>query len=198
MPPDHSRNTAVFAMVSHRRRGGALHASVLLLLLIGTACSTGSTTTAGKPATTQERVGGMLNQPLDDLNISGDEIPPLLVATANAPYAPPARTDCAALATDIDALTTLLGPDLMPVTAADGKPILSEDAAWDAARSTALGWIPFRGAVRFVTGADRREARMKHAVLAGFVRRAYLNGLAQSGHCPSQAPAPARSASGAR
>jgi len=190
----------VSAMVAYRRRRTALHAGAALLFLIGTACSTESTTTASKPATTQERVGGILNQPLDDLNISGDDIPPLLIATAKAPYAPPTRADCAGLAAEVDALTILLGPDLAPVTSADNKAIVNEDsandAAWDAARSAAVGWIPFRGVVRFVTGADRREARVKHAILTGFVRRAYLKGLAQSGHCPSQAPA--RSASGAR
>ena len=188
------------AMVANRRRRTALHAAAAFLFLIGTACGTEGTTTASKPATTQERVGGILNQPLDDLNISGDEIPPLLIATANAPYAPPVRTDCAGLVAEVTALNGLLGPDLAPVTPAGNEPIINEDsatdAAWDAARSAAVGWVPFRGVVRFVTGADRREARVKHAILAGFVRRAYLKGLAQTQHCPSPPP-PSHAASSA-
>lgn len=192
----------MFPSIIRRHGNTVLQASTVLLFLLGAACSTDSTTTAGKPATTQERIGGVLNQPLDDLNISGEEIPPLLATTVKAPYAPPAHMECAGLTAEIDALTRLLGPDLMPVTTTDNKPIVNQDsandAAWDAARSAALGWIPFRGVVRFVTGADRRDARVKHAILAGFVRRAYLNGLAESAHCPAQMPVPARSASGAR
>ncbi len=179
----------------------AFRVGVLLLLLVGTAaCSTPAE--PGKAPTTEQRVGGILNQPLNDLNIDSDDIPVLLAQAVKAPYAPPPQADCVGLTRDIAQLDRALGPDLAPPKPGDDKPIISEDsassAAWDAARSAAVGWIPFRGVVRFITGADRHDARVKQAILAGFVRRAYLKGLQTNLACPPPAPVPERSASGAR
>lgn len=55
---------------------------VLLPLFVGMArCSTqkAATSSSAKPASTEEGVGEVINQPLADLNISNGEIPPLLV-----------------------------------------------------------------------------------------------------------------------
>lgn len=147
-----------------------------------------ATPSPGKP---QNTVGGVLKQPLVDLNITSVEIPPLLVEAAKAPYAPAQPNDCEGIDHEIAALTDVLGPDLTPATE-DGTPILSReaagDAAWGAARGAASGWIPFRGVVRYVTGAERSDQRARDAVLAGFVRRAYLRGLRAPLQCDA-APA---------
>lgn len=106
--------------------------------------------------------------------------------------------DCVGLQYDTDMLSRVLGPDLTaPKPGEDEEPIITEEsageAAWSAARSAAVGWIPFRGVVRFITGAERRDRRMKQAVLAGFVRRAYLKGLREQQNCAAPTAQPTSS-----
>lgn len=128
-------------------------------------------------------------QPLNDLNVMQDDIPANLLAVQHAPYAPP--RDCAAIAAEIDGLDAVLGPDLDTVPLQDQGAIISEktagDAALNAVRDAAVGWIPFRGVVRTVSGADRHARRLRDAILAGTVRRAYLKGYREKLGCSAPA-----------
>lgn len=156
------------------------------VMLVG--CATQSQLPTRERPDAQTRIGAMVNQPFADLNISGTEIPPLLQRAAAAPYAEPAKIDCDSLRARIDSLSAILGPDIASTKSdADGA-ILSEqsagDAVWGAAQSAASGWIPFRGVIRFVTGADRHDRRVAAAIVAGFVRRAYLKGMRAHLSCP--------------
>ncbi len=123
----------------------------------------------------------MLNQPFADLNISSPEIPPLLKKTVAAPNAQPPKVNCNTLRKKIDALTAILGKDIASTNSGADTAILTRqsagDAAWGAAQSAAAGWIPFRGAIRFVTDANRHDRRIVAAILAGIVRLAYLKGM---------------------
>jgi hypothetical protein len=142
--------------------------------------------------------------PLSDLNLVRAEIPPVLLAAREKPYAlPAAGRGCAELAREIAQLDAVLGADLD--TPAGEKPGLLErgsdavgDAATKALRDTAASVIPFRGWVRRLTGAERYERGVAAAITAGGVRRAFLKGLAVD--CPKPTPAaplPAAAASAA-
>ena len=134
---------------------------------------------------------GALTQPFNDFNLVRTEIPEKLAQVRDAPYAKPVPGDCNDLAAQVLELDRLLGPDLQGEPGAAGKPLVSreaaEQAARDAARDAASSWIPFRGAVRYVTGAERHARAVKEATVAGIVRRAYLKGLREALQCAAPA-----------
>lgn len=131
----------------------------------------------------------MVDDPWSDLNISKTEIPFLLIQASAAPYGPPYETGCAGLRHEIDGLSRVLGPDLQPTAIDEKGSIVSKkragDASWGIANGFVTGFIPFRGVIRVVSGADEHQASVAHAVLAGFVRRAFLEGLEKQQSCPS-------------
>lgn len=144
----------------------------MIVLLVGlSACAS----TGGK---VRHEARSIAEQPLNDLNVMQGDIPANLVAIENAPYAPPG--DCASIDAEIDGLNLVLGPDLDTVPLHEQGPIISRktvgDAALNAVRDAAVGWIPFRGVIRTVSGAERHARRVRDAILAGTVRRAYLKG----------------------
>lgn len=155
---------------------------VVLVVVLLAGCNSPSTqrteSTAVQAATT----------PLSDLNIVRAEIPPLLQAARQAPYAPPPSTRCEALAADVQALDAVLGADLdTPAPATD--PGLIERGAGQVLRSAGEGVVPFRGWVRKLSGAERYERNVAAAIAAGTIRRAYLKGIAQAQGCaPPAAP----------
>lgn len=51
--------------------------------------------------------------------------------------------------------------------------------------------LPYRGIIRRVTGADRRERLLRRAILAGMVRRGFLKGAAHAAGCDNQIANPA-------
>ena len=165
------------------------HGSASLALLVLASCA-GPSIRARNPGyspTTGERLDRVADQPLADLDLSKTDIPPILVKVAADPYAPPARPDCAGLRAEIDSLSILLGPDIGPLRADRNGNILTdervENSAFNTARGAAEGWIPFHGVVRELSGAAAHDRLVEHAMMAGFVRRSYLRGLA-SARCP--------------
>jgi hypothetical protein len=137
----------------------------------------------------KERAATIVDEPWSDLNISKIEIPLLLIQASASPYGPPHETGCAGLTREIDGLTKVLGADLQP-TAIDKKGTLlskkrAGEASWSIASGFVDGFIPFRGVIRVVSGADEHQTAVAHAVLAGFVRRAFLEGLERQQYCPS-------------
>jgi hypothetical protein len=49
-------------------------------------------------------------------------------------------------------------------------------------------FIPYEGALRFITGADKRDRKTAEMVLAGAVRRAFLKGTGEARGCTLAAP----------
>lgn len=129
---------------------------------------------------------GAIEQPFRDLSIIRDKTPEVLAASANAPYATDGAMDCAVLSAEIARLDEALGPDLDVVREKSGW--VGEDAIYAALRG-ALD-LPFRGIIRRVTGAERRDRDQARAVLAGMVRRGYLKGLARADDCPPPPASP--------
>lgn len=137
----------------------------------------------------REQAAQVLNQPFSDLNLSGTEVPPLLARIARAPYARPAQSGCLGIEAEIDGISRVLGPDLdLGHPDSHGHFLDTKsvgEAAWGTARGAADGWMPFHGVIRVFSGAARHDRLVEHAILAGFVRRAYLKGLREAQACPS-------------
>lgn len=148
-----------------------------------TACAT----TGEKPTRTPPgQVEGAMNRPLTDLGIVRTTIPEALQTAVAAPYAAADPTNCQALSAEIVSLDEVLGPDL------DSRPAKSEGMASEmllGAFQSALD-LPYRGILRRLTGAEKRDRARTAAVLAGMVRRAWLKGLARNANCPVVAPQP--------
>ena len=138
--------------------------------------------------------------PLEDLNLKRKDIPPILIKTAENPYATPEKFACIPLRQEIEELDALLGPDYsikeyevasndaqflgpvknaeLPTTdqAIDGGGHIIHDALVSTIRSQA-NFLPFRSVLRRLSGADRHRKKIEQAFQAGQIRRAYLKGL---------------------
>lgn len=154
--------------------------AVLSLALLLGACATRPATTPAGPDAANGRSHEMVTGQDSGLGIQGPTTPPDLKAAALAPYALPVPADCAGLAAAITALDDLLGPDVdAPPAAAQSL----ESRAAQALRSAARGAIPYRWALRWMTGAGRADRELRKAILAGTARRGFLRGLRQAEGC---------------
>jgi len=150
---------------------------------------TGST--AGTAAiNTASDVGDAAAEPLRDLNLMHDQIPPALIRAYARPYDQTGADTCPAIADQIRQLDLALGPDVdIPLAASPEKDMfnkgasLAADAALDAVRSATGGVIPVRSWVRRFSGAARAEQEAKAVALAGSVRRGYLKAIGQMKGC---------------
>lgn len=126
----------------------------------------------------KEDVKDVAETPLEDVGLSKNEIPEILLTAAEAPYASRNTKTCNAIVGEIAELDNALGDDFdiagKEKTGVNGKKV---------AKGFVGSIIPFRGLVREVSGAagDKREAEA--AVRAGLSRRAYLKGLGQGKGC---------------
>lgn len=145
---------------------------------------------------TQNGVADAALQPLQDFGLMRDSIPSVL-ASITDPYAAPTGPGCVWIAYEVNQLTSVLGPDadVIKANAPENWQTQGADAASSAAvsaaRGAATGWIPARGIVRSLTGADKSERKYLGAFEAGRLRRAYLKGLGEGQGCqPPAAPIP--------
>ena len=123
--------------------------------------------------------------PVDDLNLRKGKIPPQLVAAQDKPYDLVRLGDCPKLAAAIGELDAILGADIDLPAPSRGGPSAGRLAQW------AVGsFIPFRGAIREISGANARKRAVDAAIRAGIARRAFLKGVGEARGCRY----PARSA----
>lgn len=148
-------------------------------LAVAIAAGLGGCATTTRPASPADPVGSALAQPFRDLSLIRSEAPAELVRAAAEPYRP--TQDCAAVAAELDVLVGLLGPDVDAAPAKDGGADLA-----GAVVSGAAG-LPFRGVVRRLTGAHKRDEAIAAAVLGAMVRRGFLKGQAAALGCAKQA-----------
>lgn len=130
-------------------------------------------------------VTGSVQQPLRDLSILQETPAEILVRAQVAPYAPPATPACASIAEELALLEAALGPDIDGPKAGEKDDLASKLAA-DAVGD--LIGLPYRGIVRRVTGAERREREARARKLAGSIRRGFLKGWARSVGCAPVSP----------
>ncbi|MFT4026161.1 MAG: hypothetical protein QM676_05095 [Novosphingobium sp.] len=126
--------------------------------------------------------------PLSDLNLKKSDIPPLLIAAQDDPYDLTGLARCPQIASAIGELDAVLGDDI-DVAQAKGRSISAGRAAQEALGS----FIPFRGVIREISGANSQQKKIQDAIFAGTARRGFLKGIGQARGCRY----PARSATAA-
>lgn len=134
---------------------------------------------------TGERAKGVATQPLEDLNIHKDEIPPKLLSIQNDPYSLSGMRTCKQINAEIIELNGVLGADVDATEEARRK---TADRIIAVGGGLVGGLIPFRGLVREVTGANAQQRRFEAAIYAGTTRRSYLKGTAKAKGCKPLPP----------
>lgn len=122
-------------------------------------------------------------QPLRDLNIDSEDVPPLLLDIGNDPYATGGLVSCDHLEQAIADIDLMLGADIDdPQERSDLQK--GVNSAGRIAGSVVGGLIPFRGIVREISGAKGKERRLRVLVNAAMVRRGFLKGIGLARGCP--------------
>ena len=120
--------------------------------------------------------------PAGDLNLRKERIPALLVAAQDRPYGLDGLAECPALIGAIAEFDAVLGPDLDQPQESKGKL-----TAGRVAQAAVTAFIPFRGLIREVSGANGHDRKLQAAIDAGLARRGFLKGYAQARGCDAPA-----------
>ncbi|TCM21422.1 hypothetical protein EDF56_10186 [Novosphingobium sp. PhB165] len=116
--------------------------------------------------------------PVTDLNLDRIEIPPLLKAAIHKPYDLSGLKTCDQIAAAVQELDTVLGPDIdLP---SPGRDIISPGRV---AKWAVASFIPFRGLIREISGANAQDQSVLAAARAGIARRAFLKGVGEAKDC---------------
>ena len=116
--------------------------------------------------------------PVTDLNIDKQDIPELLIAAQRQPYTLRGLPTCGPLIAAVNDLDQLLGPDIdLPQEARD------RISAGRVAKTVVGSFIPFRGLIREVSGANDHDRKVRAAIQAGLARRGFLKGVGRSRGC---------------
>lgn len=139
-----------------------------------------------RPITDQEvTAADVATTPVTDLNLKKDEIPALLIAAQERPYALSGLGRCSQIAAEIGQFDAVLGDDIdLPQGEGRGP------SAGRVAQSVVGAFIPFRGVIREISGANKQQRLLQAAIQAGVARRSFLKGVGQARGCRY----PARSA----
>jgi hypothetical protein len=117
--------------------------------------------------------------PLGDLNLERDPIPQALLDARAAPYNDAGLETCDDVRRLVGDLDAILGDDydtLAPTEESVSAAIIAQRAIGS--------FIPFRGIIREVSGANAHEREFREAIATGMMRRAYLKGRGQAMGCP--------------
>lgn len=134
---------------------------------------------------TGQRAKGIATQPLEDLNLQKDEIPPKLLSIQDNPYSLNGMKTCRQINAEIIELNGVLGADVDATEEARRK---TADRILAVGGGLVGSLIPFRGLVREVTGANAQQRRFEAAIYAGTTRRSYLKGTAKAKGCKPLPP----------
>ncbi len=116
--------------------------------------------------------------PLSDLNLSRDPIPEVLLDARTAPYDQAGLRDCQDVTRMVAQLDAALGPDFDTEVPQDRA-----ISPGNIAQRIVGSFIPFRGLIREISGANEHERDFREAIAAGMMRRAYLKGRGQAMGC---------------
>jgi hypothetical protein len=142
--------------------------------------------------------------PLEDIGLKRQTIPEELQKIKDNPYAPPPLLTCEILHNEIARLDILLGPEVCTIDNPTGREVshkgeyvekgagVVRNRAVDMVQSK-MNFIPFRGVVRNISGANKHAEEVEQAYQAGRLRRAFLKGLSTfycGPYCPIMQPVP--------
>ena len=132
---------------------------------------------------TRDSMKATLKQPFNDLNLLQPKIPSVLQDARSAPYARPTDVACDMIISEVGKLDAELGEDLDQETTEASFKQKAAGKGLDLMRDAASSVIPYRGAVRFVSGAQKHDRLASEARRGGEIRRAYLKGMGESMGC---------------
>jgi hypothetical protein len=132
-----------------------------------------------KPLRNDEpNVGDIAKTPVTDLNIEKREIPELLIEAQRAPYLLEGLSNCRRLIAAVREFDEVLGPDFdLP------EEERSRISAGRVAKTVVGSFIPFRGLIREVSGANDHDRKVRAAIQAGLARRGFLKGAGLARGC---------------
>lgn len=132
-----------------------------------------------RPVTDRDvSAGDVVRTPISDLNLRKDDIPALLTGAQADPYGVAGLRKCSQLSAAVADLDAVLGDDIdVPQ---DAKQKVS---AGRVAQAAVGAFIPFRGLIREISGANEQDRRLLIAIQAGVARRAFLKGYSQARGC---------------
>lgn len=163
---------------------------ICLAIAIGCGLSLGQAQARGpeRPITDSEPdVMDVAKTPTTDLNITREEIPPVLIAAVQKPYDLAGLGKCRQLVVAVGELDAILGPDFdLPQEARD-RISPGRVAKW-----VVGSFIPFRGLIRELSGANAQDRAVQAAIQAGLARRGFLKGVGAARGCtyPASPAAP--------
>jgi hypothetical protein len=128
------------------------------------------------------RAEDVVMSPLADVNLKKKEIPAVLKAALADPYDLSGIQSCLGFATAITDLDVALGDDI-DVAHEKTNDEKMGNSAGAIAKSVIGSFIPFRGVIRELSGANAQQRAWERAIYAGSVRRAFLKGIGQSKNC---------------
>jgi hypothetical protein len=139
----------------------------------------------------KDGIAGAAQAPLRDMNLVRTKIPPVLLEAMADPYARPPgkKITCETLIMLVAPLDLALGEDVDRRPPEDNEDLMDRgkrmagSAAFGAMASAAQDLIPMRGWVRKLSGAEKHDKLVQHAVASGAIRRAYLKGLGEARGC---------------
>ena len=153
----------------------------LLLLPVAVSAQPAPTPTSApaRPITDQKVTAvDVVATPVDDLNLRKGKIPALLEAAIADPYDLGGIKTCAQISLAIVELDGILGLDRdIPQDRAEKLSV------GRVAQSAVGSFIPFRGIIREVSGANSHQRKVDDAVEAGIARRSFLKGYGQARGC---------------
>ena len=139
----------------------------------------------------KDGIAGAAQAPLRDMNLVRTKIPPVLLEAMADPYARPPgkKISCETLIMLVAPLDLALGEDVDKRPPEDDEDLMDRskrmaaNSAFGAMASAAQDLIPMRGWVRKLSGAEKHDKLVQHAVASGAIRRAYLKGLGEAKGC---------------
>ena len=131
--------------------------------------------------------------PLSDLNVRKKTVPAALEMAVARPYDLSGIKSCRGLTTAIMDLDAVLGDDIDVATGEKTDDEKMGNSAGAIAKSVIGSFVPFRGVIRELSGANAQERLWDRALYAGTARRAFLKGIGEQRGCawPARSATPA-------